>query len=223
MQRITLINTQHENYGKCNSTELLKIVSKLKPEVLFCEGDHTIYDEFKRHIDKFRNLVEFNCIERYLQSNDAVFKLVDIDVENGLSNEQVNYMLQYFDKYEVYKALEKQHYSLVYLNGFKYINSNECIDLFQTKKQKEIELLEYGGVKKEILNDIYIRFNLEQDIRENAMLNQIYEYSMKHSFDHAVFLLGCGHRNSIIGKIKMLEERNKTKLKWNFDIIGLID
>jgi pheromone shutdown protein TraB len=47
------------------------------------------------------------------------------------------------------------------------------------------------------------------------MIRNIYEYSGTHEFCKAVFLIGAGHRKSIMNKIKVCETNSKN-LQWNF-------
>ena len=48
------------------------------------------------------------------------------------------------------------------------------------------------------------------------MLNNIYNYSKQNQYDQAVFLLGAGHRNSIMQKIKVYNDNSDFKLNWLF-------
>ena len=38
-------------------------------------------------------------------------------------------------------------------------------------------------------------------MRENYMLQNIYRYSEKHSYERAIFTIGAAHRKSVIEKI----------------------
>ena len=46
------------------------------------------------------------------------------------------------------------------------------------------------------------------------MLENIYNYSKENQYHHAVFLIGAGHRKSIIPKIMEYEKKSEMKLNW---------
>ena len=94
--------------------------------------------------------------------------------------------------------------------GFTFLNSQRCSDMFTKKKETEQYLLNFG------IQNIYKSFYAEQDNREPVMLNNIYNYSKQNQFDQAVFLLGAGHRNSIMQKIKEYNSNTDFKLNWKF-------
>lgn len=223
MQAITLLNTQHTKHGKCNSAELLKILTYLKPDVIFCECTEQAHEIFKKHFRSESSLVELISIEEYIESNNAIALYIDIDIDYSIRNDELNYMFKFFNKYDAYKILEQEHYESLYSGGFRYLNSEKCIKLIKAKKQIEIELLEFGGMMKQALAETYERFNIEIDTREDAMVDRIYGHSKNNSYEQAVFITGCGHRQSIIEKIKAMDRSQETKLNWRFDISDFID
>jgi pheromone shutdown protein TraB len=64
------------------------------------------------------------------------------------------------------------------------------------------------------LLNTYKIFNEVIDKRENAMIQNIYNYSKENQYNRAVFLLGAGHRKSIIKKILQCEKQSEIKLNW---------
>lgn len=73
-----------------------------------------------------------------------------------------------------------------------------------------------SNVEKDRLLDIYKLFHTEQyDNRENAMLQNIYTISKGYQYNQAVFLIGAGHRKSIMQKITEFEKLSEIKLKWS--------
>ncbi|RZK67865.1 MAG: hypothetical protein EOO85_25045 [Pedobacter sp.] len=223
MQKVTLINTQHTSHGKCNSAELLKILSSIKPDVIFCECTEQAHKIFKKHFRYEDSLVELVSIEEYVESNDAIAIYIDIDINNSVFNDGINDMFKFFNKHDTYKVLEQHHYESLHSRGFEYLNSEECIGLIQAKKQKEVELLEFGGMMKQRLNELYTRFSLEIDEREDAMVDRIYTYSKNNIYKQAVFIIGCGHRESIMEKVTLMNSISDIKLNWSYDISNLSD
>jgi hypothetical protein len=215
MRSITLISTEHRASGKCNPDELLKIISTLNPDVIFEE--ETNDDVFRKYYDDFQNSslsLEIQCIKKYLQNHNAKHIPVDIEPNQFMSFQQWDYMFGTFGKYDVYKKLEKQHCALRDGEGFKYLNSEKCMDLFDEMKATEKQLIEFSGISKNYLLEIYQLFHKEHDNRENAMLQNIYNYSRENQYDKAVFLLGYAHRMPMIQKIQRIEKEENLKLNW---------
>ena len=79
-------------------------------------------------------------------------------------------------------------------------------------------LIEKNIIESDKYKDLYLHPHLffyeDVDNRENAMLQNIYNYSKENLYNQAVFLLGCGHRKSIISKIAEYEKLSTVKLYW---------
>ena len=72
-------------------------------------------------------------------------------------------------------------------------------------------------IQKNRLFDIYKLFHTVQyDNRENAMLENIYNYSKENQYNQAVFLIGAEHKKSIMQKIQEYEKKEEYKLNWKF-------
>lgn len=70
-------------------------------------------------------------------------------------------------------------------------------------------------IQKNRLLDIYKLFHAEQyDNREEAMLENIYNYSKINKYNQAVFLIGAEHKKSVMNKIAVYEKLSEIKLNW---------
>jgi len=215
MYNITLISTEHKESGKCNPDELHKIIESINPEVIFEEETndekyHKYYNE--EHSCKS---LEVQCIIKYLKKYNIQHIPVDIEPNQYLSYREWDYMFDTFNKYDVYKQIVQEHCALRNKEGFTYLNSKKCSELFDKMKITEKQLIEFSGIfcKDELLR-IYKLFHKEHDNRENAMLRNIYNYSKEKQYNQAVFLLGYAHRKSIIQKIIEYEKMSEIKLNW---------
>ena len=215
MHNITLIATVHSENGKCNSDELYKIIESINPEVIFEELSNDLFDKFYNGNQIPNESVEMKCIERYLQNHNIRHIPVDIDVSPNLSNAEINYMFNSFRKYDVYKKLEYERDLLTAQEGFDYLNSKKCSELFDKMKIAEKNLIEFE-ISKNMLFHIYKLFHQEHDNRENAMLQNIYNYCKENRYNQAVFLIGSAHRSSIMQKITECERKESLKLNWIF-------
>lgn len=229
MYNITLISTFHSESGRCNPKELYKILASINPEVIFDELPRHYFDMYYSDtFDMFcansillnRNPtilpIEVQCLKNYKKNHKIKILPVDIDVTSKLSKyqDEILFMFQTFFKYEDYIKLDNEKETLIAQEGFQYLNSDIFLDFLQRKEVLEKNILE-SEIDKYRLLDIYKLFHAEQfDNRENAMLQNIYNYSKENQYNQAVFLLGCAHRKSIIEKIIKCEKLSEIKLNW---------
>ncbi len=214
LHNITLLCTAHEEIGKCNSEELLKIIESISPEVIFEELSDDLFDGFYKANQYPNESPEVKCVKRYLQTKPIEHIPVDIEVSPNLSTSDIDFMFNTFKKYDIYKQLENEQSLLTAQDGFAFLNSNKCSELFERKKTAEKDLMQFE-VAKNILFQIHKAFYEEHDNRERMMLQKIYDYSKKNQYDRAVLLIGSGHRNSMMQKITEIEAKEKS-LSWAF-------
>lgn len=213
MNNITLVNTVHYEIGKCNSDELFKIIESLRPDVIFEELNEKLFDKFYTENQLPHEPPEVKSIKKYLQHNNINHFPVDIDPIPNLSSQQIEYMFDTFKKYHIYKILLDEGEYLTKQEGFVYLNSDKCSEIFQKLRIKEKELIQFE-VNRDLISQIYKLFYEEQDNRENAMLQNIYNYCNTNQFNQAVFLIGVAHRNSIMQKVAKSD--SKANWTWTF-------
>lgn len=214
MYNITLISTNHSESGKCNSQELYKIIEAIKPEIIFEEIPNNLFkivynDNFILPPDA---PLELKCIKKYLQNYDAKNIPVDMEIAPNQSANEI-FMLNTFARDNDHKKFENEYNSLKFREGFNFFNSDRYLVFSETKSVIEKKALE-SSLHKNVLLETYKLFQQAIDVRENVMLQNIYNYSAENQYNQAVFLLGCGHRKSIIRKIKEREKRSEIKLNW---------
>jgi hypothetical protein len=218
MYNITLISTRHEKIGECNSNELCQIIEGIGPEVIFEEIPPSFFDKY--YIEKSRGNLETEAISIYLATNNA--ELVPVDSDNIPSEtffRDHKYALERVEGLADingfnYRSLVDRNRHCVAMHGFKYLNSNYC-----TAYNDEIcDAVEkgLGKINNDKLFQAYRLWNEVNERRENEMLHNIYHYSKEHCYNRAVFLLGAGHRKSIMKKIKNCEKNGVQRLNWLF-------
>ena len=228
MHNITLIGSVHSEIGKCNSDELYKILEFINPEVIFGELSSNLFDIINS--DLFDNMycnlhnrilfpnppevpLELKCMKKYLQNHNIKYIPVNIDVNPNLSESEKE-MFATFNKEDDYKKLEQEQYLLTKQYGFDYLNSDKHLDLSEQMKNIEKNIVK-SEIHKNRLPHIYKLFRKKYlDIPENAMLLNIYNYSKENQYNQAVFLIGAGHRKSIMQKIIEYEKVSEIKLNW---------
>ena len=159
-------------------------------------------------------ITEIKCVKKYLQNHKI--EHIPVDIETRLiSDSEQNWMYDTFEKYDDYNIIDNEHSLLTADYGFSFLNSDKCLYL---SEQKNIVITNILGIdidKNELLR-VYQLFIKHNDTRENAMLQNIYNYSKKNQYTQAVFLLGSGHRKSMIQKIAAYEKLSTLKLNWTF-------
>jgi hypothetical protein len=115
-------------------------------------------------------------------------------------------MFDTFEKYDDYNKIDNEQSLLAAQYGFNFINSDKCLALSEQKNIVIKNIIDIDIDRNELFR-VHQLFNKQDDTRENAMLQNIYNYS-------AVFLLGSGHRKSIIAKIVEYEILSNVKLNW---------
>lgn len=229
MYNITLIGTIHSENGQCNPDELHKILEDINPELIFDELPNNFADMF--YDDSFdvycANKVllnqpppivplEVTCIKMYGQNHNIEICPVDIDTRQKLSEyqDEIFFMFCTFLKNEDYKKLDNEREALIAQQGFHYLNSGDFLDFLEKKEVIEKSIIE-SEIEKNRLLDIYKLFHAEQyDNRENAMLENIYNYSKGNQYGQAVFLIGAEHKKSMMRKIAAYEKLSEIKLNW---------
>ena len=157
MYNITLISTEHRESGKCNSDELYKIIETLNPDVIFEE--ETNDEKFQEYYNKENsfNSLEVQSIKKFIQNHNI--KHIPVDIKTNFNYREWDYMFETFKKYNVYKQTIKEHCELRDKDGFSYLNSEKCMELFDKMKTTERQLIEFSGINRDELLRIYNSFH----------------------------------------------------------------
>ncbi len=206
MYNITFISTIHMEIGKCNADELCNILNEIQPEVIFLEALDNTYSKYDELLFssfyQFHEKLEIKAIQKYCINNSCKY----VPVLNNSLSVAFDKKSKIICENNKIQTLMDKYNSLASKHGFKFLNSDECIDL-----EEEMRLL---GNK--ILNDIEMEqaVNLDINLYEDSMLSNIYSYCKNNSFNTAIFMCGVAHRKSIIEKIKKYNIQEKIDLKW---------
>ena len=211
MYNITLISTRHDTNGKCNSDELLKIIEKICPEVIFLEALKSDYTDYQ-HLcftssGIYHQRLEIQAIQKY--NHKQIFEYIPI-LDNGLSDD-FEKILKLFYEHPEYQKLNNYYNSLEKQYGFQFLNSEKSIEI-----QEELRELGKHIFKN---NELYQKADASIDDYENSMIRNIYAYCKENTFKTAIFMCGVAHRKSIIEKIQKYQMQETTKLNWNTAIV----
>jgi len=211
MYNITLICTMHLGIDKCNPEELYDIIEKENPEVIFEEFDVSRTDDeyYKNgHYKNQDNSVETTTIMKYLENHQVIHIPVD------------TYDVTYFPK-EMYAKISNnnEEYSNLFTTillsgqqGFSYLNSIECNNLFDRLHALEEEVVK--NLNDEWLSNAYKSWQLVTDNRENEMLNNVYKYTKENKYNNAVLITGAEHGKPILSKAKEYNIKENLEINW---------
>lgn len=207
MHNITLICTTHKGVGKGNSKELLKLIEKSSPTIIFEELSPTTYIEC---YEMNRFTMESAAIKMHLEYNTVKhIPVVGTEISNDVNK-----------KYDINKRhsgcnrLVGKLYALEYQYGFDYLNSKYVDQLFDVLERLEQDIVSFS--KDEAITNIYKRANSNLDMYENDIIENVYNYSALNKYKNALMFIGAAHRKSIIEKIKEYNEKQDIKLNWTF-------
>lgn len=215
MYNITLIFTHHSKLGICNADELYKIIDAISPEVIFEELTKDLSDRIYGHPRLPNEPPEIESIKRYSLNHNISHIPVDINPNQSLRKEEIDYMFSFFQQYNFYKDLEGEQIKMIEQDGFAFLNSEKCMKLFEEKMILEERLMN-SSINRNQLIRIHKLFYDEHDIRESEMLKNIYYYSRENQYNKAIFFIGSGHQKSIIEKIENYKTQQSLKLSWTF-------
>jgi len=209
MSNITLISTIHKENGKCNSDELLKIIEKICPDVIFLEASESDYTYYERYLFSTYGVspnkrLEIEAIQKYSQISS--FKYVPV-LDTELSDD-FHRWLSVVDECSVCQKLIDDYCLLQMEHGFQFLNSEKSIQLLEDMRELRNHI--FGN------NEVCKKANENIDAYENSMLCNIYAYGKENLFNKGIFMCGSAHRKSIIEKIEKYKNQENLKLDWTF-------
>jgi hypothetical protein len=185
---------------------LYKIIEEFKPEIIFEELSLTAYNECYGIQNRFT--VETSAIKRYLLNH----KIDHIPVVGSELTKDLDIKMEFLTRYSNYRDLIDTLTSLEGKNGFQFLNSEQCDELFEKITTLERQILKDND--DIVLSRIFQLGDETIDKYENEIIKNIYDYSAKNEYNTALMFIGTAHRKSIIQKIKEYERIDNLKLNW---------
>lgn len=128
MKRVSVVGTVHEEKGRANSSGLLAILERIKPEVIFLEIPSAAFDDY---FNGNRRNLESTAVSRYRENHRV--DLIPVD----LPTPEQDFFTNNRDLHEriertspEYCRLVDWHSQYVSRHGFAYLNSEHCSALF---------------------------------------------------------------------------------------------
>ncbi len=216
MFNVTVVFTQHQSDGMCNSDELLKILWSLHPDVIFEEIKDAVYDQV--YAQQSRSKLESTAIQLYLLTKVAEHIPVDTFPCSDAYYRNTNHLLDIIGKnLSKSEGLTHAFNQLAYhvpKGGFPFLNSDPYDTLMDNLENEEKRIL------AELADDRLLQIAQQRievnSKRDEEMIDNIYKYGEKHPFQTGALLIGAGHRRSFKSKLDKIVPRYGVEIKWHF-------
>ncbi len=173
MSTIVVIGTYHVEDGACKSEELLKIIEKISPDVIFCEAAPEVFPKMIEATENF-NPPEIKVIREILK--DSTIKIAPVDIYGKtVDDERIDKMFDLFkQKFENYKNAVHIQFDETYEKGYYFLNSKE-----NDKINFDKALMERERVTRENNRDLYmdyVKWVKWNNYREHHWIKLIHKY-----------------------------------------------
>jgi len=215
--RVSVVGTVHEEQGLANVSQLQVILERIRPEVIFLEIPPAAFDDF---CDGTRSNLESNAARRYREIHDVVLVPVDLPTPDEEFFRNFRCLRERVRNTSAdYRRLISwdNHYISDY--GFAYLNSERCSEVWS-----EIYAAMRAAIEERDdheLIEIFDSWKHTNELRDRAMLKNIYDYCVLNPSENGVFLVGAAHRQSIINKSREGHRVGSPGIEWDFS--GFLD
>lgn len=213
MKSISLVCTEHEERGLANVSELCAILDRIRPEVIFLELPPKVFDQFFNTCTKSN--LESTAVRLYRESKNIELVLVDLPAPDDQFFSDYSYLQERIESQSHdSRRLLTWHKNYVRDDGFAYLNSEHCSNMWSEIYSDELSTLQ--KLEDQNLTRISDRWRKTQDLREDEMMTNILLCCRTMSFERAVFLVGAAHRQAIIDKSKQYAGDSQVGVHWDF-------
>lgn len=212
MMRISVVGTVHEEAGHANASELLAILLRIRPEVLFLEMPPSAVADYS---NGSRSNIESIAVNRYRELHHADVVPVDLptpDAEFFWQIEELSRSIRTMSP--DYCRLVSWDGQYVETYGFAYLNSDHCSALMSDLHAARLAAL--TEIADHRLVEIYELWTRTNELRDVAMLKNIESYCARTSFRTGAFLVGAAHRQSLAEKSVAHTGSELSPICWDF-------
>jgi hypothetical protein len=210
--RISVLGTVHEDMGRANASELQALLSDIKPEAIFLEVPPSgLADQ----LSDDRNNLEVVAVNGFRARHSVDLVPVDLPTPEADFFYNLEELGRIFrQKSADYCRLKSWQRQYIEEYGFTYLNSHHFSDL-----QVQIHAActaALAAIADQRLSAVYDRFIHSDELRDNAMLENITSYCMHSSLQIGAFLVGADHLMSMAEKAKHHVGPKSSPIQWRF-------
>lgn len=216
MMRVWLVGTVHEEQGLAGVSGLHAILVRIRPEVIFLE----IPPAARYYLNGARSNLESAAARRYRESHNAALVPVDLPTPEEAFFRDSQYLFERIEKASGdYRRLVDQNSQYIAAHGFAYLNSERCSQLWtDVYEAMRVAVEQLADRRLAELHDLWTTTN---ELRDQAMLQGIEDYSKLQPFETGVLLVGAAHRQPILDKSRKERAAVSPSIEW--DIAGFLD
>ncbi|SAL81743.1 hypothetical protein AWB67_05927 [Caballeronia terrestris] len=215
--RISLIGTVHAESGRANLAELLTILERLQPDVIFAEIPTANLAEY---LDGSLDDLESRAVALYRKGRPA--NVVPVDL-NKPSDEFFRESEEMFTEVErtsrAFRRLIDQNSLDTRDHGFPYLNSDRCAQAWAAIYDEVRATVE--RINDARLRQIYALWSETNHRRETGMLENINGYCIGGALSHGVLLLGAAHRKAMVEKVQEQRVVGAPGVSWNLKVLPI--
>ncbi len=210
---VALIGTVHGESGLATVAELHAILERLDPEVIFAEIPVAEIDRYKD--GSFGNL-ESAAVGRYQANRQVEVEPVDIDEPKQKFFDDTKDMFRAVERTSPeYRRLIDLHSAETREGGFRYLNSDRCIQLWENINRELLSTIDWIGDKRN--RERYDLWYDTNEHRDREMMKNIALYLGRKPVTRALLLVGSAHRKSLIEKALSGGESGLPRFEWDLD------
>ena len=215
--RVWLIGTVHAEDGLANVTRLLAILERIRPEVIFLECPPDALDAY---LSGAVNNLESTAVRRFREHQPVTLVPVDLPTPGSAFFRDAKDFSGSIEKRSAeYCRLVDQNSRSVAQHGFPDLNSERCsqrwTDIYSAMREAIEEL------DDDRLAGLYSMWTNTHELREEAMIGAIDDYSSREPFETGVLLIGAAHRRSILDKSGGARAADSASIEG--DLAGFLD
>jgi hypothetical protein len=211
MPEVVLLCSVHKEHGRASSSELIRILERIEPEVMFQEIPY--FEFVEKDPSRIKKILELRAIAKYMEHHNVRQLPVDTFDRSSFDDSKFDRVFDWMaQNSQDFRSLMDDIEILEYTRGFEYLNSrlndsnHHRIDAIVTKALKELN--------DERLLMAYDDWNIHNSKRDDAMISNVYKFCRETNFNKGVFLFGSGHRQSLIKKIQLVKKTEKIRVNW---------
>ena len=213
MKRVSVVGTVHAEKGLANTSALLAILERIKPEVIFLEIPPAAFDD---HFNGNRGNLESTAVSLYRENHRVDLIPVDLSTPDADFFAKHEHLSNRIERTSPdYRRLVDWHSQNVSAQGFAYLNSKECSDLFSQLHEVMLAAID-KDVDHKLLAEVYDLWIRTNELRDKGMTKNIENHCRQASFSSAAFLVGAAHRQSIIDLSRSEPGAASSTIQWDF-------
>jgi pheromone shutdown protein TraB len=211
MKRVSVVFTVHEEKGRASVSELLAILERIQPEVIFLEIPPAAFPDYS---SGKRKSLESTAARHYRENHRVELIPVDLPTPEQDYLARVQELSERIDDpRNDCRRLVTWHSNYVRDSGFAYLNSERCSTLLSQLHDATLAALaKLSDRRPAELYELWIRTD---ERRDRAMMNNIINHCRQASFSRAAFLVGAAHRQSISDLLRGELGAASSTIQWD--------